>query len=159
MRVQNSAADATSTPVGVSLSRRAEAARRLARRIRSTPLRLRGALEDRRLMAEQRRGVLGPAHLNWTGSSAAEHRRVWGDWDWTRRGEEWTLSPDWKAALITDVLQRWIPEGSAVLEIGPGAGRWTEPLLARARELILVDVSERPLELCRERFGAGGNVR
>jgi ubiquinone/menaquinone biosynthesis C-methylase UbiE len=39
-----------------------------------------------------------------------------------------------------------------VLEIGPGGGRWSEVLAARASRLVLADVSERPLELCRERF-------
>jgi ubiquinone/menaquinone biosynthesis C-methylase UbiE len=31
-------------------------------------------------------------------------------------------------------------------------------LFERATRLVVVDVSERPLELCRQRFGAGGNV-
>jgi SAM-dependent methyltransferase len=109
-------------------------------------------MEDRRLEAEQRRGVLGPAHRRWRGNSPEENERRWTGWDWSRGGEEWTESPAWREALIADVLGRWIPEGTAVLEIGPGAGRWTEALLARASQLTLLDVSERPLELCRERF-------
>jgi SAM-dependent methyltransferase len=121
-------------------------------------MRLRWALEDRRLTAEQRRGVLGPAHLGWVGNSAAENQQRWTSWDWSRAGEEWTLSEEWKDALIDDVLERWIPTGVVVLEVGPGAGRWSEALAARASRLILVDVSERPLELCRERFGTAGNV-
>jgi SAM-dependent methyltransferase len=119
---------------------------------------LRWALEDRRLTAEQRRGVLGPAHLAWQGNSASDNRSRWTGWDWSRGGDEWTLSPAWKDALIEDVLKRWIPAEVAVVEIGPGAGRWSEVLFERASRLVVVDVSERPLELCRERFGAGGNV-
>ena len=121
-------------------------------------MRLRWALEDRRLTAEQRRGVLGPAHLGWVGNSAAENQQRWTSWDWSRAGEEWTLSEEWKDALIDDVLERWILTGVVVLEVGPGAGRWSEALAERASRLILVDVSERPLELCRERFGTAGNV-
>ena len=45
-----------------------------------------------------------------------------------------------------------------VLEIGPGASRWSAALQPRARRLILVDVSERPLALCRERFAEARNV-
>lgn len=111
------------------------------------------SLEDRWLVAEQRQRVLGPAHRRWRGNSPQENRRYWGDWDWSRAGEEWTVSDEWKQSLVDDVLDRWIPAGSVVVEIGPGGGRWTEPLLERARRLIAVDVSERPLDLCRERFG------
>jgi SAM-dependent methyltransferase len=44
-------------------------------------------------------------------------------------------------------------------EIGPGGGRWSEALAARASHLVLVDVSERPLELCRERFRDDSSIR
>lgn len=46
-----------------------------------------------------------------------------------------------------------IERRTSVLEIGPGAGRWSEVLVSRASRLVLADVSERPLELCRERLG------
>ena len=68
-------------------------------------------------------------------------------------------SSEWKRALIDDVLVRWIPAGAVVLEIGPGAGRWSEFLLERAFRLVLVDVSERPLELCRERFNDDARIQ
>jgi ubiquinone/menaquinone biosynthesis C-methylase UbiE len=109
-------------------------------------------IEDRQLAAEQHRGVLGPAHLRWRGNSPLDNRQRWSDYDWCGRGEEWNASPEWKQALIESVLTRWIPVGAAVLEIGPGAGRWSHALVPRASRLVLVDVSERPLELCRERF-------
>jgi hypothetical protein len=53
-------------------------------------------------------------------------------YDWSERGEEWNASPEWKRALIDDVLAKWIPEGVAVLEIGPGAGRRLCPSAPRA---------------------------
>ena len=124
---------------------------------RHTVRRARWAVEDRRLTAEQRRGILGPAHLRWRENSPIENRRRWSGYDWSGRGDEWNVSPEWKQALIEDVLARWIPAGSVVLEIGPGAGRWSQALAARASRLALVDVSERPLELCRERFN--GDIR
>jgi SAM-dependent methyltransferase len=108
------------------------------------------SLEDRLLDAEQARGVLGRAHRRWR--NVADHRSYWTAYDWSGQGEEWTASPEWKRALLDDVLLRWIPERVNVLEIGPGAGRWTKELLPRAERLTLVDVSERPLELCRQRF-------
>lgn len=124
----------------------------LAARGRHAARRLRWRLQDARLEREQRRGVLGPAHRSWAGNSAGENDRRWSGWDWSAKGEEWTLSGEWKQALVDDVLDAWVPEGCAALEIGPGGGRWTEHLLARAARVTLVDVSERPLELCRERF-------
>ena len=134
----------------------ARPARRAAGIARRAPRRARWAIEDLRLGREQAAGVLGPAHRAWR--PVADHRRYWADYDWSQRGEEWTASPEWKQTLIDDVLERWIPAGGAVLEIGPGAGRWSEVLLERSAEVVLVDVSEGPLELCRERFTGATNV-
>ncbi len=57
------------------------------------------------------------------------------------------------------MLTRWIPAGAVVLEVGLGAGRWSEFLVERASGLVLVDVSERPLELCRERFNDDARIQ
>jgi len=119
---------------------------------------LRWAVQDRRLEKEQRLGVLGPAHLRWQDNSPTENRRRWSGYDWSQRGEEWNASPEWKHALIDNVLARWIPTGAITVEIGPGGGRWSEALLTRGSRLILVDVSERPLDLCRERFRGDSRV-
>jgi SAM-dependent methyltransferase len=113
---------------------------------------------DWRLTREQRRGVLGSAHRRWRDNSAVANRDRWTRWDWSDGGEEWNASPEWKQALVEHVLLPWIPRDGVVLEIGPGAGRWSAVLRPRARSLILVDVSERPLALCRERFATAQNV-
>jgi SAM-dependent methyltransferase len=113
---------------------------------------------DWRLEREERKGVLGLAHRGWRGNSALENRKRWTDWDWSSGGEEWTASAEWKQALVDDVLLARIPDGGVVLEIGPGAARWSTVLHTRARQLILVDISERPLTLCRERLAAAENV-
>ncbi len=144
--------------MGAAEGRPSAGARRLLHAARRFERRARWALEDRRLSREQRRVELGPAHRRWRENSAGENRMRWDGWDWSGAGEEWNASPEWKQALIDDVLARWIPPGAAVLEIGPGAGRWTEPLLALASRMVLVDISETPLELCRRRFAGAGNV-
>jgi ubiquinone/menaquinone biosynthesis C-methylase UbiE len=108
---------------------------------------------DLRLEREQARNVLGPAHRAWRGNSAADNEDRWNGWDWSSLGEEWTASPEWKQGLIDDVLLRLIPPGGTVVEIGPGAGRWSVVLAPRAERLILVDVAPRVLEICRERIG------
>ena len=119
---------------------------------------LSGRVVDWRLEREQRRGVLGPAHRGWRGHSASENRELWDGWDWSGGGEEWNASAEWKQALIDEVLLSHIPAGAVVLEIGPGAARWSSILQPRSRRLILADVSERPLAVCRERFAAADNV-
>lgn len=83
----------------------------------------------------------------------AENEQRWERWDWSSLGEEWTASPEWKQALIDEVLLRVIPEGGTVLEIGPGGGRWSVVLAPRAERLVLVDVAQRVLDLSRERLG------
>ena len=102
--------------------------------------------------------MLGPAHLRWYDNSQAGNRARWNGWDWSARGDEWNVSPEWRGALIEDVLKRWIPAGAVVLEIGPGAGRWSEPLASHASHLIVVDISDHALELCRERLAGRTNV-
>jgi SAM-dependent methyltransferase len=132
--------------------------RRLGSRLRRAAAQLRNVVEDARLRSEQRRLVLGPAHLAWSANSVEVNRDRWDHWDWARAGEEWTASPEWKQSLIDDVLLRLIPDRAVVLEIGPGAGRWSRALLPRAERLILADLSARPLELCRAEFAGSANV-
>lgn len=110
-------------------------------------------LDERMLVVEGDRGVLGPAHRRWAQHSVATNREIWSHWEWSNRGEEWTASPDWKQSVIDDVLRPAIPDGGTVLEIGPGAGRWTVALHQRAERLILVDITDTTLELCRELLG------
>ncbi len=46
--------------------------------------------------------------------------KAWSEWNWSKKGEEWSNTPEWKESLITHVLIPNIPMGSRVLEIGPG---------------------------------------
>jgi ubiquinone/menaquinone biosynthesis C-methylase UbiE len=115
-------------------------------------------LEDTLLEMEGSRGVLGPAHAQWRDNSTAENRRRWNEWDWSNKGEEWNASDSWKEALIEDVMLPVIPAGGTVLEIGPGAGRWSVVLAPRAEKLIVVDVAQKPLEVVAERLNGAGSV-
>jgi ubiquinone/menaquinone biosynthesis C-methylase UbiE len=84
---------------------------------------------------------------------------IWQHWDWSAGGEEWSLSPEWKRSLIENVLRRHIVPGRDVLEIGPGAGRWTEALLEEARSLVALDLSDACVEICRARFASAAHAR
>ena len=56
------------------------------------------------------------------------------------------------------ILSPQIPKGSRVLEIGPGAGRWTEFLVPRASRLVVVDLTPACLAICRERFKQAAHI-
>jgi ubiquinone/menaquinone biosynthesis C-methylase UbiE len=92
-------------------------------------------------------------------SSAKLNREIWNHWDWQAKGDEWTISPDWKESLVRCVLRKYIPDGKNVLEIGSGAGRWTEFLQPMSASLIGVDISQKCIALCREKFASAKNVK
>ena len=101
---------------------------------------------------ENRRGVPG------MGASEIQ-MLIWDSWAWEADGgEKWTASGAWKESVIREVLRPRVPVGSDVLEVGPGAGRWTETLAELAGSLTLVDISSRCIEICRDRFGHLGSV-
>lgn len=87
---------------------------------------------------------------------------VWEvDWDWSRRGDEWSTwwggTPAlWHGALLPR-LHPFLPAGT-VLEIAPGYGRWTQYLKDRCDRLVLVDLTERCIDACRERFAGEGHL-
>ena len=88
-------------------------------------------------------------------SSLEANKNIWESWDWnTAGGEEWTLSKEWKDSLIINVLHKYIPLGGHILEIGPGAGRWTEVLVEMATKFTGVDISESCIKICNEKFGS-----
>ncbi|HET6880593.1 MAG TPA: class I SAM-dependent methyltransferase [Pirellulales bacterium] len=78
--------------------------------------------------------------------------QIWQDYDWEHGGEEWSVSAEWRQSLVENVIDEWLPPRAAVLEIGPGAGRWTGHLHERAERLALVDVAPRCLALCQSRL-------
>jgi ubiquinone/menaquinone biosynthesis C-methylase UbiE len=92
-------------------------------------------------------------------SSLKANKEIWDNWNWEAGGEEWTLSPEWKESLIRNVLHRYIHPGGHILEIGPGAGRWTSVLLEMADTFTAVDVSESCVQVCRQKFAGRPGAR
>lgn len=116
---------------------------------------LTSALADRAFGAmDSRRKRLGLPGLN----SASLNKLIWESWDWEAEGEEWTPSPEWKESVLRNILRKHMPEGGALVEIGPGGGRWTETLLEVGERLVAVDISEECLRVCAERFRDADNV-
>jgi SAM-dependent methyltransferase len=87
---------------------------------------------------------------------------VWEvDWDWSQRGDEWSAwwggTPAlWHGALLPR-LHPFLPAGT-VLEIAPGHGRWTQYLKDHGERLVLVDLAERCIAACRERFAGESHL-
>jgi hypothetical protein len=90
-------------------------------------------------------------HLPGANSTSA-NKYIWENWNWSARGEEWTLSSEWKASIVRTFLDPYFSNRSVILEVGPGAGRWTEYLLEKSDRLIGVDVSETSVQECERRF-------
>jgi ubiquinone/menaquinone biosynthesis C-methylase UbiE len=89
------------------------------------------------------------------------NRALWGWHDWSDDGNEWSNKGivGWKSSLVEKVLKPFVADADAVLEIGPGAGRWTEHIVKLARRTVLVDVTPECIQMCRARFGASGDVQ
>ena len=118
-------------------------------------------IEAQLLKIEGAQGILGPAHRAYSGHSPGENCAIWNAWDWSQGGDEWndTDEPEqWKATLVDEVLLSNVGEARSILEIGPGAGRWSEVLSPCAERLVLVDVTPRALELTKERLGDDAKV-
>jgi ubiquinone/menaquinone biosynthesis C-methylase UbiE len=104
--------------------------------------------------ASRRRERLGLPGMN----SPQMNKFIWDHWDWSAKGEEWSMSPEWKHSVVRTLLIPNVPEGAVAVEIGPGAGRWTEDLIRRTRKLTAIDISETCVKECRERFASAANA-
>ena len=85
-------------------------------------------------------------------NSKSANKFIWDNWDWKAQGEEWTPSFEWKESLVRTFLTPRFANRSVILEIGPGAGRWTEYLLQNCDSLIGLDISEASVRECSRRF-------
>jgi ubiquinone/menaquinone biosynthesis C-methylase UbiE len=120
--------------------------------------RLRDRMDGRLAAIERRNHVIEPWSISARRFTAADNRALWNTYDWSRRGEEWTRDSCSKERVVTELLEPNVPSGSVALEVGPGGGRWTDILRQRASRLLIVDVADRALELCRERFNGCSNI-
>lgn len=94
--------------------------------------------------------------------SIVENREVWGEtYDWARDGDEWSeawggAEMQWYGSIFPRIF-RYLP-ARTILEIAPGYGRWSRFLRTHCQQLILVDLSERCIERCRQRFAGDEHV-
>jgi len=85
-------------------------------------------------------------------NSKSANKFIWEHWDWKAHGDEWTSSPEWKSSVVRTFIDPLFTGRSVILEIGPGAGRWTEYLVDRCAWLIGIDISETCVRECENRF-------
>lgn len=90
-----------------------------------------------------------------------ENAQKWTEWDWSDSGEEWSRwwgdTPSmWYGALLPRI-HSMLPAGT-ILEIAPGFGRWTQFLKDCGEQLVIVDMTDRCIAACRERFRACSNI-
>jgi len=101
--------------------------------------------------------------------SIKANRVLWDNYNWSAAGgEEWTNDvkryrggnpQEWKNTLINEMMLKYIKKNGTILEIGPGAGRWSKVLHPYASNLILSDISEICLEICKNLFQGATNVQ
>jgi SAM-dependent methyltransferase len=84
--------------------------------------------------------------------------RTWQEWPWQENLDPWTSSQGWKQGFLEHVVRRYMPQGGAILEVGPGNGRWTETLKDIASHLTVVDLSDVCIAECRKRFAGSTNI-
>jgi SAM-dependent methyltransferase len=82
-------------------------------------------------------------------------------WDWSERGEEWSRwwgdTPAFWHGAILPRIHAMVPTGT-ILEIAPGYGRWTRYLKDLCERLVIVDLTEKCIAHCRERFSADTHI-
>jgi SAM-dependent methyltransferase len=96
------------------------------------------------------------ADLNW-------NKSTWEtDYDWGEAGEEWSTAwggseAHWFGSIYPR-LHRFLP-AQRILEIAPGFGRWTKLLIPLCTEFVGIDLSEKCIDACRNRFASATHAR
>ncbi len=93
--------------------------------------------------------------------SIDENKQWWDKTDWGKAGNVWSSpygSPamQWYASLLPRI-HAYLP-ASTILEIAPGFGRWTQYLKNECSQLVLVDLTEKCIEGCKQRFQADKHI-
>ena len=87
-----------------------------------------------------------------------ENQTCWNStYPWIQQGEEWSSEwggseAQWHGAILPRI-HAFLPTGT-ILEIAPGFGRWTHYLKNYCDSLIGVDLGEKCIRDCRQRFAS-----
>ena len=92
---------------------------------------------------------------------------MWGEkHHWVKDGDEWSGQAEscnvpyqeWKQSVVDEFLAPAIRSDMNVLEIAPGHGRWSEQILYFCKNLILVDLNQSCIDVCKKKFSSWKSV-
>ncbi len=88
-------------------------------------------------------------------ASTDQNKKWWTESAWSEAGDEWssmygTPAMQWYSSILPRI-HPYLPTAT-ILEIAPGFGRWTHFLKEVCSRLEVVDLTEKCIEACRERF-------
>jgi SAM-dependent methyltransferase len=90
------------------------------------------------------------------------NKQLWNElYVWKNQGDEWSsgwggVDMQWFGMLLPRI-HRFLPTGT-ILEIAVGQGRWTQYLLPLCKSFLGVDLAEKCIQLCEERFKTSKNA-
>jgi ubiquinone/menaquinone biosynthesis C-methylase UbiE len=84
-----------------------------------------------------------------------QNETQWSKYDWPQEGHEWSgpwggSNYLWYGTILPRILGA-VPNGH-ILEIAPGFGRCTQYLIGLCDRLTLVDITDKCIQACKERF-------
>lgn len=94
--------------------------------------------------------------------TVTENVRKWGDeYNWKHAGDEWSAAwggpaMQWYGAILPRI-RRFLPS-SVIVEVASGFGRWTQFLHGQCEKLIAVDISEKCIVACKQRFSGVSHI-
>lgn len=93
--------------------------------------------------------------------TVSENQKVWTEYDWQQQGDEWSV--EWGTndllwwGTIMPRIHTFVPT-QTILEIAPGFGRCTQYLQKLCQRLTVVDLAERCIEACQQRFSSSRHI-
>jgi ubiquinone/menaquinone biosynthesis C-methylase UbiE len=91
-------------------------------------------------------------------NTVEQNFRWWSAYDWSNEGKEWCISEEWVKSIVRFVMLPALRGKACILEIGPGAGVWSEILAKFSQRLILVDIVPQCLDMCRQKLASADHV-
>ena len=84
-----------------------------------------------------------------------------GAYNWTNQGDEWSVawggpSMQWYGTILPRI-KSYIPS-NRILEIACGYGRWTQYLKDFCKNLVVIDISSKCIQACKERFSECSHI-
>ena len=111
--------------------------------------------EEEKKLTERARENVETCLRKWDNREYWENQIRYGD-GWSGSNEQAAFNT---SKVVQTYLKPFIPDRALdILEIAPGGGRMTSELIPLCRSLVIVDVCEACIEICKERFKYSDNI-